>query len=124
MAVVKRVIWDKNKILKAADMYVNGGLSLAKVAAFYRTSKYKIGLVLVKCKEYDEELHNKAMEKMHKYDRTPGQIPLDLKAALNNVDRIKKRDLLDWWIKNVNVERMPVCEVVKLAEMSGIKVVR
>lgn len=124
MGMVKRVVWDKDKILRATNMYVNEGMSTAKVAAHYRTSKYKIGLVIVKCKEYDVELHNKAMEKMQKYDRTPGQIPLDMKAALNNVDVIKKRDLLDWWIKNVNVERTTIADVIALAERSGVKVIR
>ena len=113
------------RILEITREYVEKKKSLDEIAKEYKIGRATIKKYIKYCQDIDEKLYNLAMLRLGRYK--PSKKKNGMKLTLDVFDsigtkKISKKDLKDWWIKNVEVNDLPICEIVRLAKLAGIEV--
>lgn len=119
---------SKERIVDITKHYANSALPMQEVANYHKISTPTLQKYIKYCQDFEPKLYEKAYAKIqkNKKDKRDKKLYGFALQAFDNLKakEIKKSDLIDWWIKNVKSNNLPVSEVVRLAEKRGIKVIR
>ena len=114
------------RILEITREYVEKKKSLDEIAKEYKIGRATVKKYIKYCQDIDEKLYNRAMLRLGRYKSSKKKkgikLTLDVFESIGT-KKISKKDLKDWWIKNVEVNDLPIYEIVRLAKLAGIEVV-
>lgn len=116
------------RIVDITKHYANSALSMQEVAKYHKISTPTLQKYIKYCQDFNPKLYEKAYAKIqkNKKDKRDKKLYGFALQAFDNlkVKEISKTSLMDWWIKNVEENNLPVSEVVRLAEKRGIKIIK
>ena len=115
----------KSSIINITTKYVNSNLTMNELAKELNCSFTKVRHSIHSCIRVDTELYDRAMKKVE-HLKTGGD--KSIKLSLNvfdslKVNKIKKNNLIDWWINNVEDNSLSVHQIIVLANKSNIEVI-
>lgn len=115
----------KKSIIDITTKYVNSNLTMNELAKEFNCGFTKIRHSIHSCIRVDVDLYERAMKKVA-HLKTGGHKSIEL--SLNVFDslkanKIKKKNLIDWWIANVEDNSLSVHQIILLANKSNIEVI-
>ncbi|MDF2800829.1 MAG: hypothetical protein K0S61_732 [Anaerocolumna sp.] len=114
------------RILEITREYVENKKSLDEIAKENKIGRATVKKYIQYSQDIDEKLYNRAMLRLGRYKSSKKKkgmkLTLDVFDSIGT-KKISKKDLKEWWIKNVEVNDLPIVEIVKLAKLAGIEVV-
>lgn len=114
------------RILEITRKYVEDRKSLEELTKEYSLDIKTVKKYIKYSQDIEPELYEKALLMMGKYKTSKADCSLRLTLDVFDsigTKKISKKDLKDWWIANVEVNDLAICEIVRLAKLAGIEVV-
>jgi predicted DNA-binding protein YlxM (UPF0122 family) len=117
---------SNERILEVTRSYVESKKSLEQIAKDYGVAKSTVSKYIKYSEDLDKHLYNLALLRLGRFKsskkKKSKRLTLEVFEEIGK-KKITKRELTDWWIKNVEVNDLPICEIVRLAKLAGIEVV-
>lgn len=114
------------RILEITKEYVEKKKSLDLIAKENKIGRATVKKYINYSRDIDEKLYNRAMLRLGRYKSSKKKkgmkLTLDVFESIGT-KKISKKDLIDWWIKNVEVNDLPVYEIIRLAKLAGIEII-
>jgi predicted DNA-binding protein YlxM (UPF0122 family) len=117
---------SNERILEVTRSYVESKKSLEQIAKDYGVAKSTVSKYIKYSEDLDKHLYNLALLRLGRFKsskkKKSKRLTLEVFEEIGK-KKITKRELTDWWIKNVEVNDLPICEIVRLAKLAGIEVI-
>ncbi len=114
------------RIMQLTRKFVIDRIPLKDLAEEYSLDIKTVKKYIKYSQDIEPELYEKALLMMGKYKTSKADCSLRLTLDVFDsigTKKISKKDLKDWWIANVEVNDLAICEIVRLAKLAGIEVV-